>query len=273
MRRLSISLAWDETKAALASDGRLLIAVTAALVTLPLAVLGVLSPAGVAADASAQPWLVAVVLVFMVLLMTGQLAMVRLAVGPSISVAEAIAHGARRFVYYFLSTLIVAVLVFAGAAVLAILLLAAGVPVRQAETQASPAVLVAMLLFVAGYCFLWVRILAMSSAVAGVESVGPLEIVRRSWTLTSGHFWKLFGFLLLFLAAAMIAMLAIGTLAGLMAHALLGPVDPLSLSALLVSLVNAITNGAVILLLTVMLARIYVQLSGRGSIEVAGNSA
>jgi hypothetical protein len=59
------------------------------------------------------------------------------------------------------------------------------------------------------------------------------------------------------------------SVAALVARLLLGPVEPLSVAALLVSLVSAIANAAVVTVLTVMLARIYVQLSGRESLDVS----
>jgi hypothetical protein len=212
---------------------------------------------------------VAVALVVLLLLMVGQLAMVRLAIGPSVSVAEAIVHGARRFPYYLLTMLIVAAILCAAAIVLAVLLAAAGMPMDETQMASSPVFAVGMLIFLLGYCFLWVRILAMAAAVAGAEAVGPIEIVRRSWALSTGHFWRLFGFLLLFLVGAMIAVLAVESVAALVARLLLGPVEPLSVAALLVSLVSAIANAVVVTVLTVMLARIYVQLSGRESLDVS----
>ena len=44
MHKLSISRAWDETKAIFARDGRLLVAVALALVVLPMVVLGLAVP-------------------------------------------------------------------------------------------------------------------------------------------------------------------------------------------------------------------------------------
>jgi hypothetical protein len=43
----------------------------------------------------------------------------------------------------------------------------------------------------------------------------------------------------------------------------------LSPSALVVALIDGIANGVFITILTVMLARVYVQLSGGGSIDVS----
>ena len=39
----------------------------------------------------------------------------------------------------------------------------------------------------------------MTSPVASEETVGPIGIIRRSWELTRGNWWRLFGFIVLFL--------------------------------------------------------------------------
>jgi hypothetical protein len=48
------------------------------------------------------------------------------------------------------------------------------------------------------------------------------------------------------------------------AQVLIGPVAPLSASALVVAIVLALLNAGLTVFLAVMLARIYVQLAGRG---------
>jgi hypothetical protein len=268
MHRLSISLAWEQTKSCLAADGRLLATVAAALIALPVAVGEVISPNGITQETAKSPLLVVAAAVLLFVL-AGQLAIVRLAIGPSVSVGEAIAHGARRLPFYFLAALSVGVGLVLIGVLLAIVLFAAGAPTSQDQLVKSPAFGAGVLVFVLIYCFLWVRIIAISAAVSGSEALGPIAILRRSWELTSGHFWRLLGFLLLFFIGAAIALKAVQMLAALLATLLFGPVDALSPSALVVALVDGVANGVVVTILTVMLARVYVQLSGRGSIDVS----
>ena len=52
------------------------------------------------------------------------------------------------------------------------------------------------------------------------------------------------------------------------AVALFGPADPMSVSALIIAICVSAINAAATLLLAVMLARIYLQVAGRESIEV-----
>lgn len=269
MRRLSISLAWEQTKSCLAADGPLLASVAAALIVLPVAVLNVISPGGISLEGSAPPSLLVLPLIIIVLLLLAQLAIVRLAIGPSVSVGDAIAHGLRRLPVYFAANLLVGVALFVFILLCATVLLGAGVPMSGNSVPLSPAVVVVAIVVIAIYCFAWVRFFAMAAPVACAEAAGAIAIIRRSWELTAGHTWRLLGFLLLFLVGASIVILAITSVAGIVAQLLIGPIEPLSGSALLVGLVDGVANGAVIAILTVMLARIYVQLAGRGSIDVS----
>jgi len=269
MRQLSISLAWEQTKSCLAADGRLLATVAAALITLPVAVVDVIAPNGLKSANMQWPALLALVVIVLALLLTGQLSIIRLAIGPSVSVGEAILHGARRLPFYLLSTLLVILGLFALTVVLVVIMVAAGVPMNEDQLAASPVFGVAALVFLLVSYFLWVRILALSVAIASAESVGPVGIIRRAWDLTAGHFWRLLGLLLLLGLGAAIALVAVQMIAALVATLLLGPLDSLSPSALVVALINGIANGVFVTILTVMLARVYVQLSGRGSIDVS----
>jgi hypothetical protein len=247
----------------------LLATVAAALIALPIAVVDVIGPNGFTVDNLQSPELLVLVIAVLILVLTGQLSIIRLAIGPSVSVGEAILHGARRLPFYFLATLLVGVALFVVALVLGIILLAAGVPMSQNQLPTSPAFGVAALIFLLVYCFLWVKILAVSAPVASAEAASPIAIIRRSWELTAGHFWRLLGFLLLFFIGGAIALKAIQLVAALVATVLLGSLDSLSPSALVVALIDGIANGVFITILTVMLARVYVQLSGRGFIDVS----
>ena len=269
MRQLSISLAWEQTKSCLAAAGRLLATVAAALIALPITVVDVVGPNGLKAADMQWPELTALVSVVLILVLTGQLSIIRLTIGPSISVGEAILHGVRRLPFYLISTLLVGLGLVALVIALGIMIAAAGVPMSQEQLAASPVFGIAALIFLLAYCFLWIRILAVSTAVASAESLGPVGIIRRSWNLTAGHFWRLLGLLLLLFISAGIALQAVQLIAALVATLLLGPLNSLSPSALVVALINGVANGLFITILTVMLARIYVQLSGRGSIDVS----
>ena len=92
MRGLSISRAWEETRAILARDGRLIAAVALALIALPTAVTGLIDPNGIG-DSAGRMGLDVIVVVASLLALAGQLALIRLALGPSVTVGAAIVHG------------------------------------------------------------------------------------------------------------------------------------------------------------------------------------
>jgi hypothetical protein len=264
MAALSISQAWDEAKARIASDGRLMMVVAIALIALPMAVTGVVSPRTAAAESTLVSSLI--FLASSLLAIVGQLAVIRLAIGSNVSVGEAIGHAARRMPIYFLAAILIALALFLTLIPFVAILYAAGIPL-DSEAAQSPLAVILLLAFVALAIFVGVRML-MSSPVASEEAIGPVAIIRRSWELTSGRFWRLFGFLLMFLIGAAVTMIAVNAAFTLLAVLLFGPVEPMSASALVVAIAEAVVNAAVTVLLAVMLARIYLQLAGRGSLDV-----
>ena len=260
MAGLSISKAWDETRAILAHDGRLIASVALALIALPTALAGLIDPTGMA-DSAGPLWIDFIVLITSLAALAGQLALIRLALGPSITVGAAIAHGLRRMPIYLLSAILIVLALMVLAIPFALALSLLGVPLESKTVPATPGVIVVLLLFVALVLYIGVRML-MSAPVASAEDAGPIAIIRRSWAMTSGHWWQLFGFLILFFIGAIVTLLAVSAAAGAIAALFLGPIEPMSASALLVALVEALANAAITGLFAVMLARIYVQLAG-----------
>jgi hypothetical protein len=260
MAALSISRAWEETKARIAADGRLITIVAAALLALPALISGVISPETSSSDQPIGEGIV--ILIASLVAVIGQLAIIRLAVTPAVSVGEAIGHGARRMPIYVVSAIIIAAGLIIAAVPFVAVAMAAGLPLDGQAIKTSPAAELLVLLYVALVCFVGVRML-LSSPVASEESAGPLQIIRRSWALTAGHWWRLFGFLVLFLIGAVVAMSAVSWAVGFVAVMWFGPIAPLSASALIVAIVDAIVNATVTVFLAVMLARIYLQLAGR----------
>jgi hypothetical protein len=275
MGSLSISAAWDESKAVLARDGRLFASVALALIVLPAAIVGAFYPGGLGSaifavlESNNLALMLLVTVVFLVIL-TGQLAVTRLAIGPSITVGGAISHSVRRLPSY------VAVALIMGAAIMIVMLIGAlliattvKTPVSEEELAKSPAVAIVVFLMLAAYLFLMTRVVSVAAAVATTEGAGPLRIIRRAWALTAGHFWRLFGFLVVFMIGTGIAIFAIISVVGFVVPLVLGSLDPMSASALVLALVAAIANGAVILVFAVMLARIYVQLARTGEAQAS----
>lgn len=260
MARLSISKAWDETRGVLRSDGRLFVAIAAALLVVPgVASQLITPPAPPNQMPPLGPW-TAVTVAALVIALIGQLAMIRLASGARLTVGEAIVHGAKRAPAYIAATLI---WIAPFALVLALL-----APNVEGATPSPAAASLVLLMAVIGLFFA-VRMI-MSSAVATNEDQGPLAILKRSWLLTRGHWWRLFATLLLLLIVAGVLILAENAVIGSAAQLLLGGSEPWTVGALLIALVDQVTQAAVSVVFAVLLARIYLQLSDAEASSVTG---
>lgn len=259
--KLSISRAWEETRSRVATDGKLLLTVAFALIALPSAIVQFAYPReGV--GASPQSILEAL-LVFIVTIIgiVGQLALIRLAIGPSLTVGDAIRHGARRTLPYLGAAILLIIGLFVMALPVGLALAALGMTIEPSAGGMPPAGWLIVLLFLALLLYFAARLLLIS-AVASAEPVGPLAMIKRSWSLTEGNAGRLLGFLFLLIIAALVVVGALTLVTNLAITLAFGQPDPLSVSALVIALVAAIANAAVTTLFVVMLARFYVQLSG-----------
>src|SRR4051794_41975814 len=80
MRALSLSQAWDDTKAIITRDGRLFASVALALVALPAVIEGLISPRGM--DSAAPWWVDAIMIVTSLIALAGEPALVPLPPRP-----------------------------------------------------------------------------------------------------------------------------------------------------------------------------------------------
>jgi len=262
---LSISRAWDETREIFRRDGKLISAVALALIVLPQAVAGLIAPAGTGGGAANSGIVQIMMLAVFLLSIWGQLSIVRLALGPSTTVGDAIQHGLRRFP----AALGAFVIMILGMGlvlipIVMIFILALGVdPANLQQGQASGPFGLLVLLMALLIIAISIRFMLVS-AVASAENVGPLAILKRSWLLTSGNYWRLLGFIVLLLIAAIALILAASIVGGILARLVSSTVEPFSLSALILALITAAAQGAFSVLAAVMMTRIYTQVAGRG---------
>ena len=260
MPQLSISRAWEESRAIFTRDGGLLTAVALALLVLPATVAGLISPP----FGGSATYLGRVVSIIAGCIgLAGQLAIVRLALGPSTTVGQAIQHGVRRFLPTFAAVLMLVVAFAAIVIPLMVLLLylrVVGMPVEGQQPPPSFAVFS----FVMALAALLLSIkFSQIVPISVAEQQGPLTMIKRSWRLTSGHYWRLLGFMVLVVVAALIVLLAAQFVGLFAARLIAGNVAPLSLAALVFALIEAIASAAMTILFALMLARIYLQLAGR----------
>jgi hypothetical protein len=255
MRKVSISQAWDETRVVLARDGKLIASVALALLVLPGLVVNVLLPeASGLGTPQAVLWTIVIIFGFLVTF-AGQLSIVRLATGPHITVGDAIKHSALR------------VLPFIGAFLLwtVPLVLLASVPfqlIRRDPTHPPAVASLGLLAIGLLGIFLAVRFL-LAGPVASSEPGGPVAILKRSWNLSAGNWWRLFGFLLIFFVGALVLIWATTAVIGVVARLTIGEISRGSVAALIVVLIAQCVTAAVYAVLFVMEARMYVELAGR----------
>ena len=266
MPQLSISKAWEESRAIFTRDGGLLTAVALALLVLPATVAGLVSPpnAGTATYAGRVISIIAGCIG-----LAGQLAIVRLAIGPSTTVGQAIQHGVRRFLPTFGAVLML-VLTFALIVIPLMMLLLwlrlVGMPVEGQQPPPSFAVFSVAVALLA--LFLSIKF-SLLVPVSVAEQPGPIMMIKRSWRLTSGHYWRLLGFMILVVVAAVIVLLAAQFVGLFAARLIAGTIAPLSLAALIFALIEAIASAAMTILFALMLSRIYLQLAGRDEVHAS----
>jgi hypothetical protein len=258
MAKVSISRAWEETKAIIARDGKLLTTVALALFVLPGVVSDLFTPQTAAGELPKLGYWTAITAIALLMALVGQLAVIRLAIGSRQTVGETIAHAFRRAPAYLGATLMW-ILPFA--------VIGGAIAGASADNRFAPAAALIVLIAIGAMMFLAIRML-MTSAVASAEDAGPIAIIKRSWELTAGNWWVLFGFFVLFILGAVFALVAISLVIGLLVKLVLGSPDPLTIGTLIVAVVGQAVAATITVLLMVMLARIYVQLSGRGQAEV-----
>jgi hypothetical protein len=265
MTTLSISKAWDETSDVLSRDGKLIGTVALAAVLLPAAISGVIAPPPNLSGEQPPSWMPVLTILVEIAGIVGQIAIMRLALGPATSVGEAITHGLKRLLSAFGAILLFA---FPLAIVLAIVLTAFAGPGKLEAMAAGgppdPALVPAILIWALLVLAILVRF-QMILPVATAEDGGPIHIFRRSWELTAGHYWRLLGFLALVCLVAIVVLFTAQITGGLLAQALFGEAKPLSISALVIALITGVVQTALMVVVATMTARIYAQLAGRRS--------
>ena len=261
MTKLSISAAWDETAEFLKRDAGALFIIAFAFIALPQVALQALVP-GLASpgEQSLSPIWLLVIVATMVLSMAGTLAISALALGRENVVGRAIALGFRRFPALLGASILVGLVVGLAGVALALI---AGIDGRQLTAPTSEAAGRLLLLIVPLmllFAFIWIRLMLMTP-IAAAEEGGPLALIRRSWRLTAGRFWRLLGFVLLAVLVILVMSRVATIVVGLVISLVAGRPDPGTLPGLLLALVAGIVNAAIVMVFTTMVARIYAQLA------------
>ena len=254
MKKLSVTAAWNETAAFVKREFGLLFLVAFGLVALPTVILRAVAPEtppGQIPEAGAWMLLILPVIVFSII---GSLTMTMLALGRGEDARAAFGHAVRRSPTVLVAALLLGLIAMVAALPVAIVI------VLLAGTGPAAAILLSAAILLA-FVFVWIRMMLLNP-VGAVEPVGPIEILRRSWRLTAGQFWKLLGFVAIALILFGVLSLAVTSVLGSLVILAAGQPQDGNLSKGLLLLLGGILNAAFGVFLTVMVARIYAQLAG-----------
>lgn len=261
MSQVSIGKAWDEAKSALRANRKLIVPVALGLVLLPAVIVSMVEPRVVPGDQPPPGAWMLVALAMVIIMLIGELAIVLLVNGFRGSVGEAIGKAARRtpvFVLAALCFLVPVVLVFSFMIGLAG---AGATDAGQIDwANFSTGGWLVLLACTIALIYLSVRLLPLLAVVAS-EATGPIAALKRSFAMTAGHFWRLFGFLVMLMIAFAIVAMAVGAVIMSAVQLTLGEPAPWSLSLLLISLAGGLVQAGFVMVYVAMLARIYAQLA------------
>jgi hypothetical protein len=191
-------------------------------------------------------WVILIIVVLQAIGMLGLLALLTDRRRPT--VGEALKTGAGKALPYIAAYLLLGFALGALVLILATLAALAGVPALGALV-----VLAAMIAWV----FLFVRFSLVAPVLVKEHVVSPLAALKRSWALTLGNGWRLFGFFFLLFVTYLVVVLVVSMVLGTIFSLLGKPIAEFG-DALVMSLLNA---GWATLLMAV-LAAVHDQLAG-----------
>lgn len=258
-QRVSIGTAYGEAAAFVAREKKLLAPLVLALMVLPVTVSELIQPNGAFSDSKgAQPWM-AVALIALLIGVTGQMAVSRMAMGGDRSLGATIALALQRlpavigaFILFFLMLSVVLVPL-----IIMLTVAGGGTPNAQSVASANAATVVLLLAMVP-------RIL-LAPAIAMRERLGPWALLKATWRATRGHYWRLAGFFGLFVVASLVFALAVAAVVGSLATLALGKSDPMTVSRLVVALTGGFAQAIITTLYAAMIGRIVAQLPAQSS--------
>lgn len=259
--KLSIGKAWEETSAFMGREARLLAPVALATFALPAILAGWAMPGGTAANGAGL-----LMLAVLLAVLVGQMTIVLLVNGWRGSIGEAMSTAIRRLPVLLGALVIVFLpIMLIGGIALGAVLISAGIgdpaAVAPDALVRTPGVAWIVLLLVLAAVFLGVRMF-QASAVAVSEKLGPIGLIKRSWSLTRGSFWRLLALFLLLTLIGLVLNLAVTMVIGSMATLTAGEPRPFNTSALLIALATGLAGSVVSTISAMMVGRVYAQLAG-----------
>ena len=253
---VSIGTAWTEAAAFARREKKLLAPLVLALMVVPATISQLVQPSNpFAGPEGFRPWM-AIAFLALVAGLVGQMAVSRLAMGWSGSLGEAIMLAFKR-----LPTVIAALILFFLCVALVLIPIIIVLTLVGGVGGGAKLANLVTLLVVFGTA---PRIL-LAPALAMDRALGPWGLVKTTWQATRGHYWRLVGFFLLFLAASLIFAMAVSSVVGTLATLALGTPEPMSVARLLIALAGGLVQGGIATVYAAMIGRIVAQLPERST--------
>ncbi|MFC4293771.1 glycerophosphoryl diester phosphodiesterase membrane domain-containing protein [Novosphingobium tardum] len=260
MARLDSNAAWKEATGLVGRSRELMFALAGVFFLLPSLALAVLVGEPELAPGADRDqmmaamsefygrawWMMLIAAVFQVVGMLAVLTLMRDRTRPT--VADAIRSGAGGLLPYMIAQLLFGTLL----GILATLLVGLA-------ALASPALAVVVMLAVICFAvFAAIRLILVAPIVAVEGARNPVAAMRRSWALTQGSFWRIFGFfalvLVLFVVIMSVVMIVVGIILGLLTSG--------ETQRILAAAVSSGLSAVAVLYFCGMLAAIHRQLAG-----------
>ncbi|MCM8557143.1 glycerophosphoryl diester phosphodiesterase membrane domain-containing protein [Sphingomicrobium sediminis] len=273
MSSLSISKAWDDARPIIARDGRLMFIIALATVVIPQTIMFLVAPEqtqlGMQPGTEIEPaeasgGVLLLSLVAALINIVGSIAISYLALTRGASVGDGLRRGLNRLPVTILLFLLLFIVGFGIAMVLVLALFGASLAeIGDPSTIPTPSAIGVLLFLAFMLAAIWIGVrMMLITPVIAAEDVGPIDILKRTWVLTKGHFWRLFGFIILFAIASIVLMMVVGIIGGLAIALAFGEPEPMTLAALFTGLVGGLAGAVLTVVYSAIIARIYLQLAG-----------
>lgn len=260
MSSLSLSKAWDEATASVKAGGQVLFLIAFLLMALPGAMLQAMIPAVTPGQVPPTGAWLLMVPVAILLSMLGTLAVMRLVLQPGASGGEALRHAGARLLPFLGAILLLGLAAaVVGFALVFVGVLLGGAPPTDGAGMGGP-FLLTILLWAAIFLYFWARLLPIT-AVAAVEPLGPVALIRRAFALTRGHAAKMVGLALLAAVVVFVVTAAVGMIGGILIVLVAGEPAPGSISHFMVLLLSAALNTVIGIYFAALIARVYARLA------------
>lgn len=263
---VSMSAVWDRTTEFLGDRAGAVAGIAAVAIFIPNAVTETLAPLKTSAGPGLKLGLGLLAVVFTIVSLWGQLAIIALALDRAGGAAEARAHAARRLgpmILVGLAMLVVAVLlvlpVFGTLMANGVDLSRFGQPGAQQTLTPGGSAFIALYLLILLPIALWLlaRFVVLSAAVVVAENE-TLGALGRAFRLTRRLAWKIIGVLVLYGVVMFVAGLAAVTVFGALFSFLLGGDGAITLAGGLTAVVKASVTAIFSAIATVFTAKLYV---------------